>query len=547
MPGEADVNLPLPNSAQVAIIGAGPIGLMFANLLGAAGVEVVVLERNPGLLGLPRAIAYDAETLRLFAQVGLFDVIAPGLIQNPRVVYFNARGRTLMEMNAPRSPYGHSPLGTFYQPDLERALLDGLASYRNVRVAFAHHVADLEQDGAGVALRVMTPDGKVRLSAEYVVACDGGASATRDKIGARAVGSTYLERWLVVDARIENHGVDTITFRCDPRRPTVQLPAVGSRVRWEFMQLPGENTEDLLREETVRSLLAPYHDVDKVEIERKTVYAFHARVVDRWRGGRVFLAGDAAHMMPPFAGQGMNGGMKDAANLSWKLAAVLGGQASAEILDTYEVERARNVRAMVNLSRRLGAVIMPTRPAVAGLRDAAFACLNLSAGFRAFIRRGGVLPPPHISRSALMASGRDGLVGQMAPQPEVVDLALRAPLDHWLGCHQWLALGVGLDPAVELSKRDRSILEALSARFICLNAPSSDPITSKLRCDDSGFLAWAKRNRVNGLLVRPDRFIAERLDRRANLRSLDMFAPAPSKACARSREPALAMADGASP
>jgi 3-(3-hydroxy-phenyl)propionate hydroxylase len=310
------------------------------------------------------------------------------------------------------------------------------------------------------------------------------------------------------------------------------------------MQLPGENADDLLREETVRSLLAPYHDLDKVEIERKTVYAFHARVVDRWRNGRVFLAGDAAHMMPPFAGQGMNGGMKDAANLSWKLAAVLGGQAPAEILDTYEVERARNVRAMVNLSRRLGAVIMPTRPAVAALRDAAFACLNLFGGFRAFIRGGGVLPPPHISRSALTATGRHGLIGQMAPQPEVAGPTSGAPLDHWLGCHQWLALGVGLDPAAELSKRDRSILETLGARFICLNARSSDPMTIALRCHDSGFLAWAKRHRVRALLVRPDRFIAERLDRRADLRSLDSFAPTSSAAGMRSREPALAVADG---
>jgi 3-(3-hydroxy-phenyl)propionate hydroxylase len=464
MPSEPGVNSGL-RRCQVAIIGAGPIGLMFANLLGAAGVDVVVIERNHDLLGLPRAIAYDAETLRLFAQIGLFDAIASGLIRDPTVLYFNARGRKLMEMNVSRGLYGHSPLGTFYQPNFERSLLDGLARFSNVRVAFAHQVVDLEQDQAGVRLLIIAPDGERWLSAEYVVACDGGASATRDKIGSRAVGSTYLERWLVVDARIENHAVDKITIRCDPRRPAVQLPAVGSRVRWEFMQLPGEDANDLLREETVRSLLAPYHDIESVEIERKTVYAFHARVADRWRKGRVFLAGDAAHMMPPFAGQGMNGGMKDAVNLSWKLAAVLSGQASAEILDTYEIERARNVRAMVNLSRRLGAVIMPTRPAVAAIRDAAFACLNLSAGFRAFIRRGGVLPPPQISRSALTAQRRDAVVGQMAPQPEVAGPAGRAPLDHWLSCHQWLLMGVGVDPAAELSKRDRSILEALGALF----------------------------------------------------------------------------------
>ncbi len=122
-------NFALPSDCQVAIIGAGPVGLMIANLLGAAGVDVVVLERNPTLLGLPRAIAYDAETLRLFSQVGLFDSIASGLIPDPQVVYLNARGRTLMEMEPPRSPFGHSPLGTFYQPTFERALLAGLARF----------------------------------------------------------------------------------------------------------------------------------------------------------------------------------------------------------------------------------------------------------------------------------------------------------------------------------------------------------------------------------------------------------------------------------
>ena len=144
----------------------------------------------------------------------------------------------------------------------------------------------------------------------------------------------------------------------------------------------------------IKRLLAPYVDFAEVKIERRVVYTFHARVADAWRKGRVLLAGDAAHLMPPFAGQGMNGGMKDAANLAWKLAAVIAGKADAGILDTYEIERAQSVRTMVKLSRRLGAVIMPTNRVVAGLRDIVFALLNLSGGFRAFVRRGGVLPPP---------------------------------------------------------------------------------------------------------------------------------------------------------
>ena len=519
-------NAELPSQCDVAIIGAGPIGLMLANLLAAAGVDVAVIERNDGLVGLPRAIAYDAETLRLFAQVGLFDAIAPGLIQNPQVVYFNARGVKLMEMNLPRSPFGHSALGTFYQPHFEQTLLDGLKRFAFARAFFGHNVTSLAQDSEGVDVQITTSRGQRTLRAKFVVGCDGGTSITRESIGARLVGSTYAERWLVIDALINNHDVDTITFFCDPRRPTVRLPAVGSRVRFEFMQLPGESPDELATDDSIKRLLAPFADLAEVEIERRVVYTFHARVADAWRKGRVLLAGDAAHLMPPFAGQGMNGGMKDAANLAWKLAAVLAAKADAAILDSYERERAQSVRSMVNVSRRLGAVIMPTNRVVAGLRDSAFALLNLSSSFRAFVRRGGVLPPPGISRSALTGVGRDAVIGQMLPQPDAAAGSDVRPLDSWLGCHQWLVLGVGSDPAAVLSNRDRAILDGLGARRVAINATSADRATLQLQCRDQTFLDWAKSHRLGGVLVRPDRFIAERLAPRAELRSLDAFANA---------------------
>src|SRR5271167_917338 len=500
-----------PLAAEVAIIGAGPIGLMTANLLGLAGIRVLVLERNAGLLGLPRAIAYDAETLRLFSQVGLFDDIAPGLIQDPHVRHVNARNVTLMAADFPRGLYGHSSLGTFYQPDFERVLLKGLARFPSVRVAFGHEATDLVQNAKGVALTVAT---------------QSSASPTRERLGVRLVGSTYLERWLVVDAIVRNHGVTQITFRCDPRRPRVELPAVGERVRWEFMQLPGESEETLKRDETVRALVAEAAGVRSFEIERKAVYTFHARVAEHWRRGRVFLAGDAAHLMPPFAGQGMNGGMKDASNLAWKLAAVLRGLAPDAILDTYEVERAPVVRKMVEVSRRLGAVIMPTNRIAAAARDSIFACLNLSSRFRAFIRRGGVVPPPAIRRSGLTSRDRDALVGQMAPQPTVSAGQGASPLDRFLGCHQWLALGVGVDPATMMSARDLAILEALGARFICINGPARSAGTLSVSCDDPAFADWARRRDIRGLLVRPDRFIAARLALGRDLDVLQPFAAA---------------------
>src|SRR5271166_52133 len=225
---------------DVAIVGAGPIGLMTANLLGLAGLRVAVFERNRGLLGLPRAIAYDAETLRLFAQIGLFADITPGLVKDPEVRHLNARGKALMVGQFAHGLYGHSPLGTFYQPEFERVLLKGLTRFGAVTVAFEHAVGALEQDEQGVAMTISTPDGERKVKAAYVVACDGGTSGVREQLGVKLKGSTFAERWLVVDAVVRNHNVKGITFTCDPRRPTVELPAVGDRVRWEFMQLPGE-------------------------------------------------------------------------------------------------------------------------------------------------------------------------------------------------------------------------------------------------------------------------------------------------------------------
>jgi 3-(3-hydroxy-phenyl)propionate hydroxylase len=283
---------------EVAVVGAGPVGLMISNLLSIAGIRVTVLERNCGLFGLPRAIA---ATLRLFTQVGLFEQIAPGLIQNPPVRHLSARKVRLMAMDVPvRGLFGHSALGTFYQPDLEKVLLQGLSRFANVRVLLEHAVTGLHQNTGGIELNISTPQGERKLSANFAIGCDGGTSAVRDMLGARLVGSTYAERWLVVDAIVKNHDVSQITFHCDPRRPRVELPAVGERVRWEFMQLPGENEETLKRDDTIRALVMQHTKCRNFEIERKAVYTFHARVADHWRQGRVFLAGDAAHMMPPF-------------------------------------------------------------------------------------------------------------------------------------------------------------------------------------------------------------------------------------------------------
>ena len=254
----------------------------------------------------------------------------------------------------------------------------------------------------------------------------------------------------------------------------------------------------------------------EVEIERRAVYAFHARVADKWRKGRVLLAGDAAHLMPPFAGQGMNSGMKDAVNLGWKLAAVVAGNAGAGILDSYEIERAPSVRAMVNLSRRLGAVIMPTNRWIAGARDVAFACLNQSRE----------LPVVHSARRRVAAAAyrpqRSDRRRQGRPRRSD-DAATRGDRGRSNSAARPLARLPSVAGARRRLRSRQNRVAArprnsrgLGARFACING---EPEGSTLRhaLQRPGFLDWTKRHRIRGVLVRPDRFIAERLDPLANL------------------------------
>ena len=383
------------------------------------------------------------------------------------------------------------------------------------RVAFEHAVGELEQDGRGVTITISTPEGTAQSSRGLCRRLRRGnerrpRAARRQDCGLDLRGALARRRR---DRQKPQRQRNHLHLRpAPPDRRTARGRRSGPLGIHAAARRERRTAEERRQRSGARQ--AAESGIDAFEVERKAVYTFHARVADRWRVGRVFLAGDAAHLMPPFAGQGMNGGMKDAVNLAWKLVAVVRGQASEDILDTYDVERAPVVRKMVEVSRRLGSLIMPTSRIVGVARDCLFACLNTSSRFRAFIARGGFLPPPAIHRSVLTASGRDALIGQMAPQPKIRTAQGESQLDQFLACHQWVALGFEADPALMLSRRDHGILAALDARFISLNSvgPAKSPQTLALQCHDSGFIDWAKKHGVRGVLVRPDRFIAARLD-----------------------------------
>ena len=499
----------LPRECDIAIVGAGPVGLFMTNLMGLAGRRVVLLERNEGLCPLPRAIALDDETLRSLAQIGLLEAIAPGALSGPEVFFRNARGRVLMHMTRSHGVTGQPRLATFHQPTFEAQLLEGARRFPNVSLQFGATVTDTKQDPRGVSLSIETAAGPRTLRAACLVACDGGGSATRARIGAVLEGGTYAQKWLVIDAIVPGHQVRAVTFGCDPARPSVQVPAKGDRLRWEFLQLPGEDEVSLADDATISRLLRPFGFETLPAIDRKAVYTFHARIASQWRSGRIFLAGDAAHLMPPFAGQGMNSGFRDAMNLGWKLDHVLRGAADDTLLDTYEAERKPQVAGIVALSARLGAVIMPLSPAVAALRDVAFFFINRIPPARRFLERGDFRPPTRLSPSQLADDRRDKLCGIILPH--VPPAPGSAALDTIWGCHQWLALGLGHDPQSLLPEADRARLARLGARFAAVNAPQAGPGTIPLATGDAAFLDWARRSGASGVLVRPDRFIAASL------------------------------------
>jgi 3-(3-hydroxy-phenyl)propionate hydroxylase len=506
---------------DVAIVGGGPVGLTLANLLGTYGVSTVLLERNPATVDEPRAIAIDAESLRTMQAVDLYDAIAPDLLLGFAVDYVNGRGTPMLRIELGQTPYGHPQQNSFDQPLLERALAAGLQRFPHVTPRFGRTLESFAAGADAVSLRGHGPDGApFTLEARYLIGCDGGRSLVRQQLGIEMRGRTAPQRWLVIDT-VDPQLDERMACRffCDPRRPGMTLRKRHQKRRWEWMLMPGESEADLLDDGMIERLIAPYTTPSQVRLERKCVYTFHSLVADRYRDGRVLLAGDAAHMMPPFAGQGMNGGIRDAANLAWKLTAVLRGQAAPDLLDTYQDERRPHVIAATALANRLGDMIQPTSRWRAALRDVFFLAVNSTRRGQAALDRQmiGTLRAPRLRRGVFVAggsiapgksTGASGLSGQMIIQPLLRDAAgCDVPLDAALG-HWFAVLGCGADPHTELDAETRAACTALGARLLHVVAPGVAAADGAFADESGALAAWFGATRERFVLVRPDRFCA---------------------------------------
>jgi 2-polyprenyl-6-methoxyphenol hydroxylase-like FAD-dependent oxidoreductase len=403
---------------DVAIVGYGPVGQTLAILLGRRGWRVGVFERQPAAYALPRAVHFDHEVGRILQDTGIAADLAG--TSEPAGVYEwrNAAGDVLLRFtSAAEGACGWPESNMCAQPDLERLLDARARALPAVDVHRGAEVVGLDPGAAAVRLEAATAVGaRSAVEARYVVGCDGANSFVRPHLGATVTDLGFFFDWLIVDVRphVPARWDPPNLQICDPARPTTLVSGGPGRRRWEFMRLPGEPLEELNRDETAWRLLAPWGvRPANAALERHTVYRFQARWVDTWRRGRLLLAGDAAHQMPPFAGQGMCAGLRDAANLAWKLDLVLRGIAPEALLDTYARERVPHVRAVIEFSMALGHVICIADPAEAAARDAAMTAA-LRAGAQATPPPAPVLGPgafaagdPHAG--SLFVQGRVGV------------------------------------------------------------------------------------------------------------------------------------------
>ncbi len=548
--------------ADVVIVGAGPVGLTIANTLGVAGVKTLLIEKLEQIIDYPRAIGIDDESLRTLQSCGLADQVEAHITPNHWMRFYTADGRCFASIEPRTDEFGWSRRNAFIQPQVDNILYRGLSRFPHVEVLFDHGVVGVSQDAEGVTLELESGKGERRtVRAPYVVASDGGNSFIRRTLGVPYEGRTKPNQWIVVDVRNDPLGTPHIDMCCDPERPYVSAALPHGIRRFEFMVMPGETEEELSRPENMAKLMSKVvANPEQLDYIRKRVYTHNARLAATFRVDRVLLAGDAAHIMPVWQGQGYNSGMRDAFNLGWKLAMVVQGKCGDALLDTYGQERRDHARSMIHLSEVAGDIFAPENPLVGQVRDKLMLALNAVPPVKQYFAEMRFKPMPRYEKGlvvlperaenrpilggllhrsgdtpmgrllGLMAEKKESFVGRLlngleAPmetpvgrmfiQPRVsTDDGQTVRLDDVIGPN-FAVLAWGTDPTFNMSAQTRAFWQRLGVKFISVKPQVQMAYRDDLRDgvitlgDAQGRVKdWFSLQNKSVVFLRPDRFVA---------------------------------------
>lgn len=494
---------------DVAIVGLGPVGAIFANLLARDLLSVAIVERAIDIYDKPRAITLDHEALRVFQAIGLGDFIEQAIAPHNGSHYLGVDGEIIkiFDPMPPPYPLGWVPNVTFVQPEAEQALRDKLAGFANADVFLAAAGVSLRQDDGAVTLTARRESGEdLTIRARYLVGCDGANSFVRKQLGVGLEDLAFDEWWMVVDTLTSEPAKRPAkSFQyCSPSRPGTFVPGPRNLRRWEIKLLPDEDPEIAGAPDNVVKLLKGFTDISDLTIWRSAVYRFHALLGQRWRDRRVLLMGDAVHQTPPFLGQGLCAGIRDAVNLAWKLKLALRGDADDALLDSYEIERKPHVRAVVASAKEFGTIIGELDPVAAAERDVRLRA-DLKSGKAETIRQKFIpdLVSGLIARDAKLA-------GRLFVQPHV-----RAPdggvcrLDDLLKS-EFAIVTAAAEPMAWLSDASRAGWQRLSGERIIITASGESTDAKGILTvveRDGLFADWMRQNAAAAVIVRPDRYV----------------------------------------
>lgn len=479
---------------DVLIVGLGPVGAVLAALGAKLGLRIRAVEKDVEIYKLPRAVQIDYEVMRLLNFVGVADAVLANSCASKGYEFFNRNREILMSRYPPPtlSPTGYPWANMFHQPSLEAALRERLEEQAGVENSLGATLTDIEQTDDGVSATVETDQGMERISASYAVGCDGGRSFVRRRLGVGMVDLDFEEAWVVVDVKLPP-GMRQLTEvsvqLCDPDQPTTSAISGPGRHRWEFMLRPGEDYAEATSTKTLKARLTPWIDPETIELERSAVYEFHGLVAHSWRTSRILLIGDAAHQMPPFLGQGLCSGIRDAFNLAWKLAAVIAGEADPALLDSVQREREPHVATITKNAIELGKIVCVADEEQAAERD------RKMLADRAAGRAAPFPPMPNINAGVLSGDA----AGKPMPEP-MIRSARNERVDDRAGYVPLLILRDGGEAGGDVRDFQQRFP---MARTASLENPRDGQIPLK---DESGQLRRMLQQE-QALLAKPDRIV----------------------------------------